>query len=454
MRVTVIGTGYVGLVTGACLAEIGHDVTCVDVVPQRVAAVNNATPLFYEPGLAETISKTTREGRLRATADTVAAVAASDITFLAVGTPSRNGEIDLSYLRAAAEEVGKGLRACKGYPVVVVKSTVVPGTTDTLVLDTLERASGRKGGEFGLCMNPEFLREGSAVADFMNPDRIVVGQLDATSGSRMDELYRAFDCPKLFTTIRNAEMTKYASNALLATLVSFSNEFASLCEATPGTDVEFVMSALHLDRRLSPISEGRRIRPGILSYLWAGSGFGGSCLPKDIAALRNFAAGNGVATRLLDAVAEVNAERPAQLIRLLESTLDSLRGKKIAVLGLAFKPGTDDVRDSPSVVLIDLLAKAGASVRAFDPMVSTLHGNHNVEVASSIDLAVAGADAAVIATAWPEFAACDWVSLCRSMRQLIVIDGRSARRGVKLPEGAVYVPIGTHYSPKGIVLGQ
>ncbi|HEU5400647.1 MAG TPA: nucleotide sugar dehydrogenase, partial [Terriglobales bacterium] len=428
-------------------------VTCVDVLPERVAAVNNATPLFYEPGLADILSTTTREGRLRATADTVAAVAASDITFLAVGTPSRNGEIDLSYLRAAAEEVGKGMRASKGHPVVVVKSTVVPGTTDTLVLETLERTSGRKAGDFGLCMNPEFLREGSAVADFMTPDRIVIGQWDAASGSRMSELYRAFDCPKLFTTLRNAEMTKYASNALLATLISFSNEFAALCEATPGTDVEFVMSALHLDRRLSPMSESHRITPGILSYLWAGCGFGGSCLPKDVAALRNFAGGNGVETKLLDAVAGVNAARPAQLIALLESVLGSLRGTTIAVLGLAFKPGTDDLRDSPAIALLNLLKRAGASVRAYDPMVAKLPGD-SAEVAASMETALRGADATVVATAWPEFAAGDWSALCRTMRQPILVDGRNALRGVKLPEDAVYVPIGAHYTPKGIVLGK
>ena len=454
MRVTVIGTGYVGLVTGACLAHLGHNVTCVDVLPERVAAVNKATPLFYEPGLVEILSTTTREGRLRATADTVAAVAASDLTFLAVGTPSRNGEIDLSYLRTATEEVGRGLSASRGYPIVVVKSTVVPGTTDTLVLDTLERASRRKAGEFGLCMNPEFLREGSAVADFMNPDRIVVGQWDAASGSPLNELYRAFDCPKLFTTLRNAEMTKYASNALLATLVSFSNEFAALCEATPGTDVEFVMSALHLDRRLSPMSDGHRISPGILAFLRAGCGFGGSCLPKDVAALRNFAIGNGVPTRLLDAVAEVNAGRPTQLVDLVESVLGSVRDATIAVLGLAFKPGTDDVRDSSAMALTDLLTRAGASVRAFDPMVSTLQANDNVEVVSSIGLAVAGADAAVIATAWPEFAASDWPALCKTMRQPVLIDGRNALRGVKLPESLVYVPIGRHHTPKGIVLAK
>ncbi len=454
MRVTVIGTGYVGLVTGACLAHIGHDVTCVDVLPERVAAVNNATPLFYEPGLAEILSTTTRERRLRATADTASTVAGSDITFLAVGTPSRDGEIDVSYLRAAAEKVGKGLRASKGYHVVVVKSTVVPGTTDTLVLETLERTSGRKAGEFGLCMNPEFLREGSAVVDFMNPDRVVIGQLDASSGSRIGDLYRAFDCPKLFTTLRNAEMTKYASNALLATLISFSNEFAALCEGTPGTDIEFVMSALHLDRRLSPISHGHRVSPGILSYLWAGCGFGGSCLPKDVAALRNFARRNDVPTTLLDAVANVNAARPAHLIRLLESVSGSLPGKIIAVLGLAFKPGTDDVRDSPAVALVDLLTHGGASVRAYDPMVAKLPANDTVDVVNSMESALRGADAVVIATAWPDFANCDWNRLCRTMRQPILIDGRNALRGVKLPESAVYVPIGTHYTPKGIVLGK
>ena len=451
MRIAVVGTGYVGLVTGTCLARLGHEVTCVDAVPERVDAVSHGKPPFYEPGLGEMLGDVLACGHMRATSETAAAVAASDMTILAVGTPSRNGEIDLSYLEAAAEEVGKGLRETSGYHVVVVKSTVVPGTTDTLVRETLERACGHKAGWFGLCMNPEFLREGSAVADFMEPDRIVIGQWDEASGRRLAEVYGAFDCPKIFTSLRNAEMTKYASNALLATLVSFSNEFAALCEATPGTDVEEVLNGLHLDRRLSPMDGGERIVPGILSYLRAGCGFGGSCLPKDVAALRQFARQRGVAPRLLDAVAAVNAGRPQQLINLAEFALGALLGAEITVLGLAFKAGTDDLRDSPALAVIRLLEEKGARVRAYDPMVTQLNG---VKVCASAKEALTGADAAIVVTSWPEFAAFDWTALSAMMRRPILIDGRNALRHADVPETATCVPIGKHFVPEGVALAS
>jgi nucleotide sugar dehydrogenase len=207
MRVAVIGTGYVGLVTGACVAGIGHDVICVDAVPERVEAVNQCRPLFHEPGLPELLQRVVGEGKLRATNDVVSAVKASEITILAVGTPSRDGDIDLSYIRAASESIGQGVRENDKYHVVIVKSTVVPGTTDTTVGPIVERVSGKKVGEFGLCMNPEFLRESSAVPDFMDPDRIVIGQSDERAGQTLAKIYDAFDCPKIFTTLRNAEMS-------------------------------------------------------------------------------------------------------------------------------------------------------------------------------------------------------------------------------------------------------
>ena len=449
MRIAVIGTGYVGLVTGTCLAHLDHDVTCVDSMPERVDAVNQGLPPFCEPELAELLREGIQAGRLRACADVAGTVAASDITILAVGTPSRGGEIDLSYLSAAAEEIGKGLRDAVGYPVVVVKSTVVPGTTDTMVRGILERVSGRRAGSFGLCMNPEFLREGSAVADFMDPDRIVIGQWDDASGRALARVYCAFDCPKILTSLRNAEMIKYASNALLATLVSFSNEFASLCEATPGTDVEEVLNGLHLDRRLSPMHQGKRVTPGILDYLRAGCGFGGSCLPKDVSALRHFADKQGVTLRLLDAVSAVNSGRPAQLVALAEHAMGTLRGATVAVLGLAFKAGTDDLRDSSAMAVIRLLEEKGSIVRAYDPLITMLDGLH---VCASAREAVEGADAAIVVTAWPEFAAFDWTALSASMRAPVLIDGRNALRDAVIPENATYLTIGRHFEPEGVAV--
>jgi UDPglucose 6-dehydrogenase/GDP-mannose 6-dehydrogenase len=453
MRVAVIGTGYVGLVTGTCLAEIGNDVTCVDVLPERVKAVNEAQPTFFEPGLAELLASNIRKQQLRASSDVVSAVECSDVTFLAVGTPCRGNEIDLSFLAKATEQVGQGLRKCSGYHLVVVKSTVVPSTTDTLVRDILERTSGKAAGEFGLCMNPEFLREGSAVSDFMDPDRIVIGRWDERSGRRLIELYNSFECPKILTSLRNAELTKYASNALLATLISFSNEFGRICEATPGTDVEEVLSALHFDRRLSPRYNGQPVKTGVLAYLRAGCGFGGSCLPKDVAALRYFSEKQGITTPLLDSVASVNVARTREVLELTESALGSVSGATIAVLGLAFKPGTDDLRDSPALAICDLLVHRGATVRAFDPMVAVVP-DPAIRVCASAEEALTSADAAIVATAWPEFAGLQWDVMCRRMRQAIIVDGRNTLRDVSLPSEAVYVPIGRHFELKGMAVGK
>ncbi len=442
MRVAVIGTGYVGLVTGACVAGTGHEVICVDALPERVDAVNRCRPMFHEPGLPELLKRVVGSGKLRATNDVVSAVKTSDISILAVGTPCRDGDIDLSFIEGASESIGRGVREAAGYHVVVVKSTVVPGTTDTVVGPIVERTSGKKIGEFGLCMNPEFLREGSAVADFEDPDRIVIGQSDDRAGQTLARIYESFDCAKMFTTLRNAEMTKYTSNALLATLVSFSNEIAAICEATPGTDVEQVMDGLHLDRRLNCVVDGKRYSPSILSYLRAGCGFGGSCLPKDITALQMFGRNKGVKPHLLDAVLAVNRSRPEALIGMAESALGNLEGKTIAVLGLAFKPGTDDLRDSPALALIDLLHRKNAVIRGYDPFISSLPQNGSVLVCKTPGEALRGVDAAVIASGLPELAGLNWSALATEMRRPLVIDGRSALRKVKLPSSIEYIRIG------------
>jgi UDPglucose 6-dehydrogenase/GDP-mannose 6-dehydrogenase len=404
--------------------------------------------------LSEILSRCVKDERLRASCDTAAAVASSDITFLAVGTPSNADGIDLSYLLAAAEEVGKGLRETGRYQVIVVKSTVTPGTTDTQVRCTIERASGLQAGSFGLCMNPEFLREGSAVDDFMNPDRIVIGRYDQKSGARLAEAYSSFECPKLFTTTRNAEMIKYASNALLATLVSFSNEFAAICEATPETDVEEVLNALHLDRRFASSTAGRSKPADILTYLRAGCGFGGSCLPKDLAAIRHYARHQKVVPKLLDAVAEVNSKRAQQILALTQRAIGPLQGCTVAVLGLAFKPGTDDLRDSPGLALINLLKENHVAVRAYDPMISSLTGIDAVNVCESATEALQGADAVIIATAWPEFTKWNWTELCAVMRLPVIVDGRNVLVGVPLPDSAIYVVIGRYFEPQEAAVGK
>jgi UDPglucose 6-dehydrogenase len=446
MHITIVGTGYVGLTTGVCLASLGHQVTCADVLPERVSAVNAGKAPFHEPGLAEMLTAACSAGRLRASTDLAAAVSGSDLTFITVGTPQTAQGIDLSYVESAAREIGSGLRRRSGYAVVVLKSTVVPGTADTLVRNRLEENSGRRAGEFGLCVNPEFLREGSALHDFLDPDRIVIGQWDERSGRTLAEAYSSFDCPKMFTTLRNAEMIKYGSNCLLATLISFSNEMAALCEATQGTDVQVVMEGIHLDRRLSPTVRGARIRPGILDFLQAGCGFGGSCLPKDVAALRSYARERNVPAPLLDAVLAVNAKRPLYLAKLAEEALGSLQDATVAVLGLAFKPGTDDIRESPALAVIKLLRTKGALVRAYDPILTAAPHRSGIDGETTLcatpEQAVSGADAAVVVTACPEFADWDWPDLCGRMRRQVVIDGRNALRRVRWPNGVKYIGIG------------
>jgi UDPglucose 6-dehydrogenase len=481
MIVTIVGTGYVGLVTGACLASQGHTVRCVDVSEERVNLIRAGKAPFYEPGLEDLLREGLASSRLSVTMYLSAAMEDSGLTMIAVGTPSKVGHVpdlpsqnaegtppvgratlprpaaggadlagacpepDLSYLETAAHQIGVELRNHGRYHVVAVKSTVIPGTTRRAVQKILEAASGRKPGDFGLAMNPEFLREGSAVEDFLNPDRIVIGQADSRSGDVLEELYGSFDCEKLRVGIEEAELTKYASNALLSVLISFSNELAGLCEATPGTDVETVMEGLYLDRRLSPAVHGVRIRPEILSYLRAGIGFGGSCLPKDVNALRVYGQRSGVPTPLLDAVMATNAARPARVVRIAETALGSLDGKTIALLGVAFKAGTDDLRSSPALSILRALETRGARVQAYDPFVSAEAAERaglNGAYRETLELAVEGADAALITTADPALRNADWERLSAGMRTPVLIDGRNVLRNLILPARVRYYPIG------------
>lgn len=458
MRVTIVGTGYVGLVTGACLAHVGHDVTCVDVVPERVSMIDRGEAPFFEPGLAELLAQGRESGRLRATTLLAEAVDGSELTMLAVGTPSApDGRIDLDAVTTAAAAVGRCLGGRAGRHTVVVKSTVVPGTTQSLVRTTLEKASGLPAGRFGLAMNPEFLREGSAVSDFMNADRIVIGELDTLSGETVAELYAGFSCPVVRVSLTNAELIKYASNALLASLVSFANEFANICESIEGADIDVVMDGLSLDGRLSPLVDGHRIRPGILSYLRAGSGFGGSCFPKDVNAIRAEAKAIGVETPLLNAVMGVNRTRPGRVAELVSRELGGLSGKTIAVLGVAFKPGTDDIRESPALALASEIRARGAAVRIHDPLPSTACAAKaalamiGAVVCVTAEELLAGVDAAVLATAWPDYSAWDWAHLPGLMKSAVIVDGRNALRDTRWPEGVTYRPIGN--GPSHAVVG-
>ncbi|MGH8019524.1 MAG: UDP-glucose dehydrogenase family protein [Opitutaceae bacterium] len=429
MKVSVIGTGYVGLVSGVCLAEKGHEVVCVDLDPGKVERINRADPPIHERGLDELLKKNAGT-HLRATTDLATAVRESDLSLIAVGTPFKGDEIDLRYIRQAAADIGHALRDKAGYHVVIIKSTVVPGTTENVVLPELERASGKKAGvDFGVGMNPEFLREGEAIEDFMSPDRIVLGGIDERTTDALAELYSVFpDVAKIRTTPRTAEMIKYTANSLLATMISFSNEIGNLAAALGGIDVVEVMQGVHLDKRLTPIlADGRRVTPGFTTYLEAGCGFGGSCFPKDVKALIAHGEKAGSSMRLLASVVAVNEKQPAKIIELIKKHHPSLAGLDVSVLGAAFKPGTDDIRESPALPVIESLLAGDARVTVFDPIaidaLKAAYPSQNINYATELGTAVASAGVIVIMTRWNEFKQVPALIAGRDPQPLVV-DGR------------------------------
>ncbi len=440
MRISIVGTGYVGLVTGACFAEKGHEVICVDIDPERVAALNRAESPIYEEGLDALLARHVG-GRLRATTDLAAAVAATEATLIAVGTPFDGQRIDLTAVLAAARQIGSALRSADRYHLVVVKSTVVPGTTDGPVRAALEEGSGLVAGtDFGLAMNPEFLSEGQAVRDFLEPDRIVVGALDARSDAVLTDLYRPFpdSVPRLHTNTRTAEMIKYASNALLATLVSFTNELANMGAAIGGIDTVDVMRGVHLSQYFRDRNADGL--PPIVAFLRAGCGFGGSCLPKDVSALIAHGKSLGAKTRILDATIDVNRDQPARTVALLRRHWQSLSGIRVAVLGLAFKPDTSDVRESPAFPIIRQLLEAGASVTACDPVAThearrTL-ADGRVAYCDEVATAVETAQAVIVVTPWRQFGELPRLLAGRDPSPVLV-DARRAfdRRAVPRYEG-------------------
>jgi UDPglucose 6-dehydrogenase len=429
MKLSIIGTGYVGLVTGVCLAEKGHLVVCVDLDESKVNQINAGKTPIYEPGLPELLERQVAGGRLRATTNLEQAVRESSLTLIAVGTPFNRDQIDLTYVRTCAAQIGAALRKKKTYHVVVVKSTVVPGTTDDVVKPILEKESGKRAGrDFGVGMNPEFLSEGEAVHDFMQPDRIVLGGVDERTRKSLAMVYRSFDgVPILRTTNKTAEMIKYTSNALLATLISFSNEIGNLCSDLGGVDCVDVMQGVHLSQYLMPTTGNGRVRAPIASFVAAGCGFGGSCLPKDVKAL--IARGNGVDSRmgLLKEVIRINEDQPARMIELLKTRIADLRGVSVAVLGLAFKPETDDLRESPAIRLIDLLLKEGARVLAYDPVAMpaarrTLTGRE-IRYCESLEETVKRANAILLVTSWKEFERVPKL-MTTLHRHPVLVDGR------------------------------
>ena len=429
MKVSVAGTGYVGLVSGVCLAELGHEVICVDIDKDKVEKINSAISPIYEEGLEALLKKNTESGKLTAVTNLKNAVLNSDITLIAVGTPFDGERIDLTFIKSVSEEIGEAIAEKSSYHVVVVKSTVVPGTTDDVVLPIIEKTSNKKLGEdFSVGMNPEFLKEGEAIADFMYPDRIVYGASDDKGLSSIRALYEVFpDVTKLETDNRTAEMIKYTANSLLATMISFSNEIANLCAKT-GVDVTQVTKGVHLDKRLSPIlDDGTRITPSFTTYIEAGCGFGGSCFPKDVKALVSYGEELGSSMQLLRSVVELNAEQPLKILQILEKHLPDYKGKSMAILGLSFKPGSDDMRESPAIPIINKLYQGGAKIKAYDPIAKheaqKIFKDINIEYCDDLSSTVSDVDVVILVTRWDEFS--KLASLIPTTADCpLIIDGR------------------------------
>ncbi len=413
MHIAVIGTGYVGLVTGTCFAEFGVDVTCVDVDAEKIERLKQGQIPIYEPGLEQLVAKNAQAGRLRFTTDLKSAVEQTLVIFLAVGTPPKqDGSADLSYLEEAARQLAQ---AMNGYKVIVTKSTVPVGTGEHVRRIIKEHQP--KLLNFAIVSNPEFLREGAAIDDFMRPDRVVIGSNDEEATAIMRDLYRPLylnETPFVITSVEAAELIKYAANAFLATKISFINEIANLCDSV-GADVHDVARAIGMDNRI-----GRK-------FLHPGPGFGGSCFPKDTRALAHIARAHGVESLIVNAVIEVNERQRRSMIEKIERLLGDLRDKEIAVLGLAFKPKTDDMRDAPSVDIIRALVERGARVRAYDPVAMSAARQVLPDITYATDEydAVTGADALIFVTEWNEFRALDMERIRGLLRQPKIADLRN-----------------------------
>jgi UDPglucose 6-dehydrogenase len=435
MIITVVGgTGYVGLTVAVGLASKGHLVFAVDIAKEKVEKISKGIPIIYESGLDELLKAALEKKKLIPTTDLAGSVQKSDVSFICVGTPSRqDGSIDLTQVEEAAKEIGNALIGRKEYSVVTVKSTVIPGTTEELVIPNLEKFSKKVAGkDFGVCMNPEFLREGRAMNDFISPkdQGIVIGEFDKKSGDILYEIYKDFGAEILRTDLSAAELIKYARNSYLAKDISFANEVANFCQEI-GVDYLDVKRGMEMDSRI-----------GTCGFLSAGVGFGGSCFPKDVKALVAKAKETGLKPKMLEATLDVNDSQPSRIIKLTKQVIGQFRGKKIGVLGLAFKPGTDDLREAPSIKIINSFLLEGAEIFAYDPKASDkakkIFGDKIVYV-STAEQAIISADACVIVTEWPEFAD---PRLYSKMQSKIIIDGRRVVDPGLLPTGFTYHAIG------------
>ena len=419
--ISIVGMGYVGLCTAVGFASKENNVIAVDKDPEKVDSINKALSPFHEPHLNDFLRKAVNGGCLKSVPDLKEAILSTEITFITVGTPSKaDGSIDLHQIQDSTIEIGEALNKKDKYHLIVVKSTVVPGTTENFVKPLLEQHSDKHcGSDFGLCMNPEFLREGSAIHDTFHPDRVIIGEYDKKSGDTLELLYKKFYAEEGPSTIRTnlptAELIKYANNAYLATKISYINTIANICEKIPETDIKTVEKAIGLDNRISP------------KFLRAGLGYGGSCFPKDLKALIAFSNQSGYEPILLRSVQKVNDDRVRHAIGLLQKELGDLSGKKIAILGLSFKPNTDDMREAKSIPLINQLLKKGTKVIVYDPVaISNAKSifKNKIEYASSSIKCLKNADCCILVTEWEEFKKLEPDDFTQHMKNPLLIDSR------------------------------
>lgn len=428
-KICVIGTGYVGLVTGTCFADMGHQVTCLDINEDIIEDLRNGIMPIYEPGLKQIIDQNVASGRLDFTTSYADAIKNAEFAFIAVGTPSSDdGEADMQYVKMAVDSIAEHL----DNPIVIVNKSTVPVGTGDWVAEIIHYHNGSDTPKFSVVSNPEFLREGSAVNDFMDPDRVVLGSTDMEAAQKVAELYEALRCPIMITDLRTAEMIKYASNAFLATRISFINEISNICESL-GADVKEVARGMGMDKRIGP------------SFLDAGLGWGGSCFPKDVKALAHMADTRGAHPQLLQAVMDINQNQRNNAVKKLRKALGSLKGKTIGLLGLSFKPNTDDTRDAPALDIVRLLLKEGTTVQAFDPQAMEASKKEIPELVlkqSPYEVAE-GADALLLATEWNEFKSLNFEKVKANMRGNVILDGRNIWDGQDLHDmGFVYMGVG------------
>ncbi|MGI6741602.1 MAG: UDP-glucose dehydrogenase family protein [Brevefilum sp.] len=428
-KISVIGTGYVGLVTGTCFADMGHHVICLDIDTHRIELLNQGVIPIYEPGLKQLVDQNVKAGRLSFTTDYPTAIKDAQFAFIAVGTPSNNeGEADLQYVKSVANSIAQNL----DHSIIIVNKSTVPVGTGDWVAEIILEQNGKDTPKFCVVSNPEFLREGSAINDFMIPDRVVLGSSDREAAEKVAELYEALRAPIMITDLRTAEMIKYASNAFLATRISFINEMANICESL-GADVREVAKGMGMDKRIGP------------AFLDAGLGWGGSCFPKDVRALAHMAATRGTHPQLLQAVMDINQNQRQRAVTKLEQSLGDLKGRRIGVLGLSFKPNTDDTRDAPALDIIRLLLAKGADVQGYDPQAMKVSKTLIPELSlrdNPYEVA-RDADALLLATEWNEFKSLDFKKIKQAMRGNVILDGRNIWDGQALHEmGFEYMGIG------------